>query len=111
MVERVLMRNAVLGDPKVLALAILILVAIALIIFKGKSYFRSYYTQQPADKGEITVYGSKTCPWCVKQEKYLTDKGIPYTFVDCKAGQCPEFVQGFPTLSVNGEIKSGYTEL
>jgi hypothetical protein len=107
MVERILMRNAVLGDPKVLALAILILVAIALIIFKGKSY----YSQQPADKGEITVYGSKTCPWCVKQEKYLTDKGIPYTFVDCKAGQCPEFVQGFPTLSVNGEIKNGYTEL
>lgn len=107
MVERVLMRNAVLGDPKVLALAILILVAIALIVIKG----RSYYTQQPADKGEITVYGSKTCPWCVKQEKYLTEKGIPYTFVDCKAGQCPEFVQGFPTLSVNGEIKSGYTEL
>jgi glutaredoxin len=107
MVERVLMRNAVLGDPKTLALAVLVLIAIALIIFKGKSY----YTQQPADKGDITVYGSKTCPWCVKQEKYLTDKGIPYTFVDCKAGQCPEFVQGFPTLSVNGEIKSGYTEL
>jgi len=79
MVERVLMRNAVLGDPKVLALAILILVAIALIVFKG----RSYYTQQPADKGDITVYGSKTCPWCVKQEDYLTKKGIPYTFVDC----------------------------
>jgi len=107
MVERVLMRNAVLGDPKTLALAVLILVTIGLIVFKGKSY----YTQQPADKGDITVYGSKTCPWCVKQEKYLTDKGIPYTFVDCKAGQCPEFVQGFPTLSVNGEIKSGYTEL
>ena len=107
MVERVLMRNAVLGDPKTLALAVVVLIAIALIIFKG----RSYYTQQPADKGDITVYGSKTCPWCVKQEKYLTDKGIPYTFVDCKAGQCPEFVQGFPTLSVNGEIKSGYTEL
>jgi hypothetical protein len=101
------MRNAVLGDPKVLALAILILVAIALMVFKG----RSYYTQQPADKGDITVYGSKTCPWCVKQEAYLTEKGIPYTFVDCKAGQCPEFVQGFPTLSVNGVIKSGYTEL
>jgi glutaredoxin len=107
MVERVLMRNAVLGDPKTLALAVLVLIAIALIIFKGKSY----YTQQPADKGDITVYGSKTCPWCVKQEAYLTEKGIPYTFVDCKAGQCPEFVQGFPTLSVNGEIKSGYTEL
>ena len=112
MVERVLMRNAVIGNPKVLALAVVILVAIALVVFTGRSYYMmSYYTQQPADKGEITVYGSKTCPWCVKQEAYLTEKGIPYTFVDCKAGQCPEFVQGFPTLSVNGEIKSGYTEL
>lgn len=108
MVERTLMRNAVLGDPKTLALAVLILVAIGLMIFKGKSYFSG---QQPADKGEIIVYGSKTCPWCVKQEAYLTEKGIPYTFVDCKTGQCPEFVQGFPTLSVNGQIKSGYTEL
>ena len=123
MVERTLMRNAVLGDPKTLALAVLILVAIGLIVFRGKSYFKlgtsyftnkmgkSDYTQQPADKGEIIVYGSKTCPWCVKQEAYLTEKGIPYTFVDCKTGQCPEFVQGFPTLSVNGQIKSGYTEL
>lgn len=116
MVERTLMRNAVLGDPKTLALAVLILVAIALIVFRGKSYFtnkmgKSDYTQQPADKGDIIVYGSKTCPWCVKQEAYLTEKGIPYTFVDCKTGQCPEFVQGFPTLSVNGQIKSGYTEL
>lgn len=108
MVERVLMRNAVLSDPKALFLAVLILVAIALMIFKGKSYFSG---QQPADKGDITVYGSKTCPWCVKQEEYLKNKGIPYTFVDCNNGQCPEFVQGFPTLSVNGQIKNGYTEL
>mgnify|MGYP003344750451 FL=1 len=71
----------------------------------------SGYLQTPIDKGVITVYGSKTCPWCVKQEKYLTEKGIAYNFVDCKQQQCPDFVQGFPTLDVNGEIKSGYTEI
>lgn len=107
MVERTLMRNAVLGDPLVLVVAILILVVIGLTVWRDMSR----YTQQPADKGNVIVYGSKTCPWCVKQEAYLTEKGIPYTFVDCKTGQCPDFVQGFPTLSVNGEIKQGYTEL
>ena len=63
------------------------------------------------DKGEITVYGSKTCPWCVKQEDYLKQYGIPYTFVNCKEQQCPDFVSGFPTLVINGDIKSGYTEV
>jgi glutaredoxin len=63
------------------------------------------------DKGEITVYGSKTCPWCVKQEDYLKQYGIPYTFVNCKDQQCPDFVKGFPTLVINGDIKSGYTEV
>jgi hypothetical protein len=71
----------------------------------------SGYLQSPVDKGSITVYGSKTCPWCIKQEKYLTDKGIPYNFVDCKSQQCPDFVQGFPTLDVNGDIKTGYNEI
>lgn len=107
MVERTLMRNAVLGDPVALGVAVLILVVIALAVWRDVRR----YTQQPADKGTVTVYGSKSCPWCVKQEAYLTDKGIPYTFVECDKQQCPDFVQGFPTLSVNGDIKHGYTEL
>ncbi len=85
----------------------LIIIGIFIILMKGKSM----YSQQPADKGDVIVYGSKTCPWCVKQEKYLTDKGIPYEFVDCKNQQCPDFVQGFPTLMVNNVIKNGYTEI
>ena len=85
----------------------LIIFGIVIILLKGKSM----YTQQPTDKGNVIVYGSKTCPWCVKQEDYLKDKGIPYEFVDCKNQQCPEFVNGFPTLMVNNVVKSGYTEL
>ena len=66
----------------------------------------------PPDKGNIIVYGSKTCPWCVKQEKYMIDNGLPYTFVDCKQdGGCPEFVSGFPTLLVDNVVKVGYTEV
>jgi len=99
-----MMSNRELGQKVFWGILIL---GILIILWKGVSV----YTQQTPDKGNVIVYGSKTCPWCVKQEAYLTEKGIPYTFVDCKAGQCPEFVQGFPTLSVNGVIKSGYTEL
>jgi hypothetical protein len=85
----------------------LIILGVIIILWKGASH----YALQPPDKGNVIVYGSKTCPWCVKQEAYLKDKGIPYEFVDCKNQQCPEFVDGFPTLMVNNVVKSGYTEL
>lgn len=65
----------------------------------------------PPDKGNVIVYGSKTCPWCIKQEKYLIDNGLPYTFVDCKSDSCPDYVQGFPTLLVDNIVKVGYTEV
>jgi len=41
----------------------------------------------------------------------LKNKGIPYRFVDCVSETCPEFVDGFPTLIINGQVKSGYTEV
>jgi len=88
-------------------LAALVVIAIFLMIGTGVSY----YQMTPPDKGTIIVYGSKACPWCVKQEDYLKNKGIPYEFVDCKNNKCPDFVDGFPTLSINGQIKSGYTEI
>jgi glutaredoxin len=65
----------------------------------------------PPDKGNIIIYGSKACGWCQKQEKYLIDNGLPYTFVDCKDGSCPDYVKGFPTLLVDNVIKVGYTEV
>jgi glutaredoxin len=97
----------------------LLIAAIIIILWKGVTRYAkqpatkgaSTYTLQPADKGNVIVYGSKTCPWCVKQEDYLTDKGIPYEFVDCKTEQCPNFVQGFPTLMVDNVVRSGYTEI
>lgn len=85
----------------------IIIFGLIIIFWKGASH----YALQPPDKGNVIVYGSKTCPWCVKQEKYLNDKGIPYEFVDCRTSQCPDFVQGFPTLMVNNVVKSGYSEI
>jgi len=64
-----------------------------------------------ADKGNLIVYGSKTCPWCIKQEDYLMKTGMPYTFVDCDTEHCPDFVSAFPTLLLNNQVMKGYTEL
>ena len=85
--------------------AALVILAI-LVLFGGVST----YGQSPVDAGTIDVYGSTTCPWCVKQIDYFTQKGIPYNFTDCTTEMCPDFVQGFPTLVIQGQIKPGYTE-
>lgn len=58
----------------------------------------------------VTVYGSMGCPWTVKQVDFLKKKNIAYTFVDCSSGNCPDFVQGYPTTKVDDDIKVGYTE-
>ncbi len=51
---------------------------------------------------QITVYGTPTCPFCIKQKKYLKDKNIAFKFVDCSTGKCPELVTGYPTTVVSG---------
>jgi hypothetical protein len=95
-------------------LVIIILLSIILVVLLVKNQsFASDTTSgvSTADKGNLIVYGSKRCPWCVKQEDYLTKVGIPYAFVDCTKTKCPDFVNGFPTLLLNDQVMSGYTEL
>jgi hypothetical protein len=92
----------------------LVLIALAVIVFLLFAFKMVSFGDKltPPDKGNIIVYGSKTCPWCVRQEKYLIDNGLPYTFVDCKQdGGCPDFVSGFPTLLVDNVVKVGYNEI
>jgi Glutaredoxin len=94
---------------KTLVLIALAVLAVFLFVTKMVSFGDAL---TPPDKGNIIVYGSRTCPWCMKQEKYLIDNGLPYTFVDCKQdGGCPDFVSGFPTLLVDNVVKVGYTEV
>jgi glutaredoxin len=88
--------------------AIIAIVA-ALILFLMYAMPTSACGAAPAPN--IVVYGSKTCPWCVKQEEYLTNKGLKYEFVNCAGGKCPDFVEGFPTLVIDGQVRSGYTEI
>ena len=73
-----------------------VLIALAVIAFLLFSFKMVSFANglTPPDKGNIIVYGSKTCPWCVRQEKYLI-----------------EFVSGFPTLLVDNVVKVGYNEI
>ena len=64
----------------------------------------------PQEPG-IIVYGTESCPWCVKQKEYLDSKSIEYTFVNCDSGKCPSFVNGYPTIVKDGQMLRGYQEL
>ena len=88
--------------------ALILLCIVACLLLTGGA---SFYSLQTPDKGNIMVYGSPTCPWCVKQTDYLTQKGIPFDFIDCSSKSCPDFVSGYPTILRDGQIMNGYTEL
>jgi glutaredoxin len=93
---------------------VVIVVAIMLLLMYGlpcRATAAPIAAVAAATGPSVVVYGSKTCPWCVKQEEYLTNKGLKYEFVNCAGGNCPEFVEGFPTLVVDGQVRSGYTEI
>ena len=88
-------------DKKRLYVALLI--AIVLVIFykrsgkSGKSY---------------TIYGSESCPWTVKALDVARNNGHSFEYVDCKKGNCPSFVSGFPTYKnhSSGNVSAGFTE-
>jgi len=93
----------------------LVILLVAFFLLRKKSNFdvggSGADGRSVTDKGNLIVYGSKTCPWCQKQEAYLNSKYIPYTFVDCKVESCPEFVSGYPTLLLNNQVINGYSEI
>jgi hypothetical protein len=59
-----------------------------------------------------TVYGTMGCGWTRKQLKYMEDKGIPHTFVDCDTGECSG-MNAFPTMRHNqtGEKIVGFKKV
>ncbi len=61
--------------------------------------------------GSLTVYGIDTCSWTKKQLEYLDKNGKEYSFINCRTGQCPDFVSAYPTLDLDGKILVGFQEL
>ena len=59
------------------------------------------------------VYGADWCGWTKKQKKYLEEKGIDHTYIDCSKdkGACPSEVKGYPAVKhCNGNLTPGYQE-
>ncbi|MDD4049807.1 MAG: glutaredoxin domain-containing protein [Candidatus ainarchaeum sp.] len=65
----------------------------------------------------VTVYSTKSCPYCVMAKEYLKSKNIEFEDVDVgsnmeramemiqKSGQ-----QGVPVLDVNGQVIIGFNK-
>ena len=80
---------------------------LALIIVIIGVYY--YYRTSRYHQGSWTVYGTDECGWTRKQLKEMDDKGVNYTYINCKDGGCGE-IKSFPTLkSTDGEVKVGFT--
>jgi hypothetical protein len=68
-------------------------------------------TQTDLRAGKLTVFGVDSCGWTRKQLAYLDKKGIAYTYHNCDKDPCPDFVDGFPTLNMDGKILVGFQEV
>lgn len=63
----------------------------------------------------VTVYSTKTCPWCVRAKEYLKSKNVKYKEVDVGADKkaAEEMIEksgqmGVPVLDIGGTIIVGF---
>ena len=68
-----------------------------------------------ANKMNVKIYTTRTCPWCKKTKEYLNEKNVSYETVDVgenkeaanemieKSGQ-----MGVPVTDINGTIIVGF---
>lgn len=61
---------------------------------------------------EITVYGAAWCGPCKQVKQFLTDKGIPFDYVDVDESpdELPEGYRSIPVIEVDGEYYVGYNK-
>jgi len=64
---------------------------------------------------EVTVYSTKTCPWCVKAKEFLKQNKIKFEDKDVSADDKArnEMIKktgqmGVPVIDINGEIIIGF---
>ena len=93
------------------ALIIAVVAVLVCVVVKSMSGSKPSPTPSTGSGGGWTVYGTQSCGWTKKQLKEMDDKGIPYTYVDCKDEKC-EGISGYPTLkNDDGTVKVGYTPM
>ena len=64
---------------------------------------------------KVIVYGTPTCPYCIKLKQFLKDKKIVFEDIDVSTDQvkAEEIVKksgqmGVPVLDVDGQIFAGF---
>ncbi len=64
---------------------------------------------------KVIVYGTATCPYCIKAKKFLEESGVEYEEMDVSSDQsaADEAVKksgqmGVPVVDVEGEIIVGF---
>lgn len=77
----------------------------------SSEFFPGFPLRSDLKAGKLTVYGVEGCSWTQKQLAYLKQKHIPFDYVDCDQNRCPKFVDGFPTLDLDGKILVGFQKL
>jgi glutaredoxin 3 len=64
---------------------------------------------------KVTVYGTSTCPFCIRAKQFLKDNDIEFTHYDVGSdkAKADEMVKksgqmGVPVLDIEGEIVVGF---
>ncbi|MEK6890271.1 MAG: glutaredoxin family protein [Nanoarchaeota archaeon] len=64
---------------------------------------------------KVTVYGTKTCIWCVKTREFLKEHKIKFNDIDIEKSKKAEKImikisgqEGFPVIDIGGKIVLGY---
>jgi len=65
--------------------------------------------------GNITVYSTPTCPWCIKVKEWLKEKKIEFDDIDVSENEDAKNVMveksgqmGVPVIDANGTIIVGF---
>jgi glutaredoxin-like YruB-family protein len=63
----------------------------------------------------VKVYGTATCPWCIRAKQFLKENNIDFQNIDVSGNQqaADEVVQksgqmGVPVIDIEGEIIVGF---
>jgi len=63
----------------------------------------------------VKVYGTATCPWCIRAKQFLKENNIDFQNIDISGNQqaADELVQksgqmGVPVIDIEGEIIVGF---
>ena len=68
---------------------------------------------------EVTVYSTKTCPYCRQAERFLTARGVAFRIIDvtdddAMRDRLVEMSEGrrtVPQIFIDGKAIGGYTDL